>query len=128
MASTLAGRAKNAHPAHRLGFARFMEKVSTGLFTPAAIVLLAAGVWLVFEVEAYEFEQAWIAIGLGAVVVSGVMGPLFFKPTLERGIAAMESGDGPAAGAIMRRLGMGSKVNLLVQFVAVWAMVVKPGL
>lgn len=40
----------------------------------------------------------------------------------------MEAGDGPAAGALMKRLGMGSKAALVLEFVAVWAMVVKPGL
>lgn len=128
LAGALAGRMKTADPVHRLGYARMMEKVATFLFMPAALVVLGAGVWLVVEVDAFEFEQAWISIGFAAVLLAGAMGPLFFKPTIARGIAAMEAGDGPAAGALMRRLGVGSKVALLIEFVAVWAMTVKPGL
>lgn len=128
MAGMLAGRMKTAGPEHRLGFARLMEKVSTGVFMPAAIIVLVAGIWLVLDSDVFEFEQAWVGIGLGIVAVTAAMGPLFFKPTIERGIAAMESGDAAAAGAIMQRLGMGSKIALVLEFVAVWAMVVKPGL
>lgn len=128
LASVFASRMQHADPEHRIGFARFMQKVSTGIFMPAAIVVLAAGVWMVLDNEAYDFEQLWIVIGLGVVAITAAMGPLFFKPTITRGLAAMEAGDGPAVGAIMQRLGMGSKAALVLEFVAVWAMVVKPGL
>ena len=128
LAGVFAGRMKTADPEHRLGFARLMRKVSTGLFMPAAIVVLLAGTWLVIDSEVFEFDQLWISIGFGVVVITAAMGPLFFKPTIERGIAAMESGDGPAVGAAMQRLGMGSKAALVLEFFAVWAMIVKPGL
>ena len=127
-AGVLSSRMKAADPEHRLGFARLMQKVSTGVFMPAAIVVLAMGTWMVLDSDVYDFDQAWISIGFVVIVVTGAMGPLFFKPTIERGIAAMEAGDGPAAGALMKRLGMGSKAALVLEFVAVWAMVVKPGL
>lgn len=128
LASVLTGRMKTADPEHRLGFARLMRKVSTGLFMPAAIVVLAAGTWLVLDSDVYEFDQLWITIGFTVVAITAAMGPLFFKPTIQRGIAAMESGDGPAVAAAMQRLGMGSKAALVLEFFAVWAMVAKPGL
>jgi uncharacterized membrane protein len=128
VAAVIATRMKTADPAHRLGFARLMRWASMGLFMPAALVVLAAGVWMVLDSNVYGFDQAWISIGLGVIAITAVMGPFFFKPTTERGIAAMEAGDGPAAGAAMRRLGLGSRALLVLEFVVVWAMIVKPGL
>jgi uncharacterized membrane protein len=128
LVAVIGARLKDADPEHRLGFARLMQKASTGLFMPAAIIVLTAGIWMVLDSDVYEFEQAWIAIGLGVVAVTAAMAPLFFKPTVTRGIAAMESGDGPAVGAAMQRLAMGSRIALVLEFVAVWAMIVKPGL
>lgn len=128
LASVFAARMKAADPAHALGFARDMSMVSQRVFMPAAIVVLAMGSWLVLDSTIYTFAQAWIVIGIAAVAITAAMGPLFFAPTIAKGISAMEAGDGPAAGAIMSRLGIGSKTALALQFVAVWAMVVKPGL
>jgi uncharacterized membrane protein len=128
LGSVMASRMKTADPEHRLGFARFMRKASTGLFMPAAIVVLLAGTWLVIDSDVFEFDQLWISIGFGIVLITAAMGPLFFKPTLVKGIAGMEAGDGPAVGAAMQRLGIGSRVALVLEFIAVWAMVVKPGL
>lgn len=128
LVGTLSSRLKTADPQHRLGFARAMQTISMKVFMPGAVIVLAMGVWMVLDSEIYEFEQAWIALAIGVVAITGAMGPLFFKPTIDRGVAAMEAGDPAAAGAQMRRLGMGSKFALVLQFIAVWAMVAKPGL
>jgi hypothetical protein len=105
-----------------------MRIVSMKVFMPATLIVFAAGTWLVSLNEVYGYEQLWVSIGFGVVLIAGAMGPLFFKPTIDKGIAAMEAGDRPTAGALMRRLGIGSKAALLLEFVAVWAMIVKPGL
>jgi uncharacterized membrane protein len=128
LVAVIGGRLKTADPEHRLGFARLMQRASTGLFMPAAILVLAAGVWMVLDNDVYGFDQTWISIGLGVVAVTAAMAPLFFKPNVTRGIAAMEAGDGPAAGAAMQRVAIGAWVALILEFIAVWAMVVKPGL
>jgi uncharacterized membrane protein len=128
LAGVFASRMKAADPQHALGFARTMRMVSMKVFMPATLIVFAAGTWLVSLNEVYGYEQLWVSIGFGVVLIAGAMGPLFFKPTIEKGIAAMEAGDGPTAGALMRRLGIGSKAVLLLEFVAVWAMIVKPGL
>lgn len=128
LVGTLSSRLKAADPRHRLGFARAMQGISMKVFMPGAVLVLAMGVWMVLDSEIYEFEQAWIALAIAVVVITGAMGPLFFKPTIDRGVAAMEAGDPAAARAQMRRLGMGSKFALVLQFIALWAMVAKPGL
>ena len=127
LAAVFGTRMKKAEPAHALGFARDMSMVSQRVFMPAAIVVLASGVWLVLDSNVYDLEQAWILIGFAAVAITAGLGPAFFKPTLARGIAAMEAGNGPEAGATMKRLAMVSRISIVIQFIAVWAMVVKPG-
>lgn len=128
LVGVFAGRMKTADPQHRLGFARAMRFISTGVFLPAAGIVLAMGVWMVADSSVYDFEQAWVIIGIGVVAVTAAMVPLLFKPTINQGIAAMEAGGGPAVGAIMRRLSVGARIALLLEFIALWAMVVKPGL
>lgn len=127
MAGALAGRMKTADPQHRLGYARAMQKISVRVFMPAAIILLGVGIWMVADSDVYGFDQAWISAAMAIVIVAGAMGPLFFKPTIDKGIAAMEAGDGPTVGALMARLGMGSKIALVLEFIAVYLMVFKPG-
>lgn len=121
-------RMKAADPQHALGFARSMRKISMGVFMPASLVVLAMGIWMVADSEVFEFSQAWVVIGLVVIGITAVMGPTFFKPNIAKGVAAMEGGGGPQVGAIMSRISIGSKLALLLEFVAVWAMVVKPGL
>jgi len=128
LASVFASRMKTADPEHRIGFARLMQKASVGLFLPSAVIVLAMGTWMVIDSDVYEFDQMWISIGFGIVLITGAMAPFFFKPTIGRSIEAMQAGDAAKAGALMQRLGMGSKLALIAEFIAVWAMVVKPGL
>lgn len=127
LAGVMASRMKVAEPQNRLWFARTMKSVSVGLFMPAAILVLGTGVWIVLDSDLYAFDQAWISAAFAIVIIAGAMGPLFFKPTIDKGIAAMEAGDGPTAGALMARLGMGSKIALVLEFVGVYLMVFKPG-
>jgi uncharacterized membrane protein len=128
LALVLGTRMKDADQSHRLGFARAMKMVSQRVFMPAAILVLVFGTWLVLDSDFYDFEQLWISIGFVAVLATAAMGPAFFKPTLTNAIAAIEADDGLAVGAAMARLAMGSRIAVLIQVVALWAMVVKPGL
>ena len=128
LAAVFAARTKKAAPGHALGFARGMQRFSVGLFIPASLVVLGMGIWLVIDSDVIEFTQAWIVIGLGAVAASLVLALAIVKPNRDRGVAAMEAGGGPQVGLIMRRVGMASRTAILLQFIAVWAMVTKPGL
>jgi uncharacterized membrane protein len=128
LALLLSTRMKDADPAHRLGFATAMKTVSQRIFMPAAILVLIFGTWLVADSDVYDFDQTWISIGFTVVVITAAMGPLFFRPTIAKALSAIEKGDGAAAASAMSRLGLGSRVAVALQFVAVWAMVVKPGL
>lgn len=97
-------------------------------FTPAAVVTLLAGLGLVLE-SGIGFDHLWVLIGLTAVVVSAVLGMAFFGPqsrSLAEEVRARGLDDG--VGARLRRIVLVSQIELVILFVAVFAMTVKPEL
>lgn len=117
-----------ADPPHRLGFARDAVFMGRWVFTPAILVTLAAGIWMVIDADRFAFDQTWVSIGLGALVVSAGIGTGFILPRTKAAIVLAESGEGPAAAGVMRRVALAGRINAVVLLVAVWAMVAKPGL
>lgn len=120
-------RLKTAEPAHRLGFARDLRFTGLWLFSPAAIVLLAAGVWMVLEYDQFAFEDTWIVIGIGAVAIGLGTAIGYLLPNVKKAIDLMTSGRGPEAGAIIARVSIAARLLIVVFLIAVWAMVVQPG-
>ena len=48
--------------------------IGKAVFNPAAIIALAAGVWLVIDLD-YDFSEAWISIGfVGIAVLRNLVG------------------------------------------------------
>jgi uncharacterized membrane protein len=120
-------RSLAAEREHRLGFARDMEVLANRVFAPASIIALLFGILLVLEVDAFEFSDTWVLIGIIGLAASVAVGMGFFGPQTKRLIAELESNDPKAEG----RLGMIAKMSVLdltIVYVVVWAMVAKPGL
>lgn len=101
--------------------------VAGNLFAAAGIVTLAAGVWLVLRVDAWDFDQAWISIGFAGVLLGAVLGMAFYAPQTRALIGELEAGS-PAAGLRGRRIALVSTIETVILVVVVWAMVFKPGL
>lgn len=120
-------RAETAHPAHALGIARDMEYVSIRVFNPAAIVTLVFGILMVVDQDAIGFEQTWIAIGIGAIAASAILGMGYLGPRSKKIVALLESGDAGFAQSLKSVRNV-SLIDLAILLVAVWAMVAKPGL
>jgi uncharacterized membrane protein len=126
LAIVLAARIMRAGPERRIGYAEDMLVVGR-LFAIAGITVLLAGIWLVFRVDAWDWDQAWISIGFIGVAVGAVLGPAFYTPQGKALIAEIRAGD-PEAAARSRRFGMVSMIETAILVVVVWAMVFKPGL
>lgn len=109
-----------------IAFNETMEFVGARIFGPAAMLTLAAGVWLVIDHPAYEFSQTWIVIALGGVAMSIVIGIGFFGPQGKALAAELEANE-PAAATRARRIGRVSMFDTVILLVIVWAMVFKPG-
>lgn len=110
----------------RVKFAEDMLTVGRA-FAVAGVTVLIAGVWLVFRVEAWDWDQAWISIGFIGVLLGAILGPAFYVPQTKALITEMRAGDA-AAEDRRRRIGMVSMIETVVLVVVVWAMVFKPGL
>jgi uncharacterized membrane protein len=114
---------------------RVQHEVGQKLITPAAIVILLAGVYLA-AVGNYDFGKLFVTIGTVIVVALIGAGHAFFSPTelravevAERDVAAAGDGEvvlGAEYQALAKRLAaVGITANLLV-LVAIFVMVIKP--
>jgi uncharacterized membrane protein len=114
---------------------RVQHEIGNKLITPAAVVILLAGIYLAAE-GVYDFSKAFVSIGVVAIVVLLGAGHAFFSPNevraaeaAERDIAAAGSGEvefGPEYEALAKRLMIvGIAANLLV-LAAIFVMVIKP--
>lgn len=98
------------------------------LYSPAAVVLLVTGFALVLRSGSpYEFEQAFVIVGIAVVVVATFLGIRVFGPGGQRAAAAFEAGNGDGARQIVGRLGLYGLLDTVLAVVAVTAMVAKWG-
>jgi len=125
MAQFYAARLARAEPPHRLGFARDLRFASTRVLIPAGVVVLLAGSLMIGE-GVGNWDDTFVVIGLTAVAVSLTTALGFLVPATSRAIHLMTSGQGPAAGAVIRKVSWTARVLIGVMVVAEWAMVVKP--
>jgi hypothetical protein len=112
---------------HRLGYARDIEVLSNRVFAPASIAALLFGILMVLEIDAFDFSQAWILIGIVGLAASVVLGIAFFGPQTKRLVTEISESDPRAEGRLALVAKM-SVVDMTILYVVVWAMVFKPGL
>jgi uncharacterized membrane protein len=115
------------HTVTRIGFV---------IVGPGAFLILATGVVMVIDSEAFGFGTLFVTVGLTAIIVLIAFGPLFFTPA-ERKLAEAAERDIAAAGprevvlsedyqAASRRYALVGNLNALIILVAIFFMVVKP--
>ncbi len=128
MLKVQSARALKADPNRAAELALETERVGTTVLMPSSIVLLVAGLWLVFEGD-WGFGPLWIKLGLGIYVVSAVAGAVFLGPLYKQvGELRAERGPGDAeVTARLRRISNLSWVDLGLLVAAVFVMTVKPG-
>ena len=97
------------------------------LFSPAAIVVLITGVWMVLRESVYEFEQAFVVIGIVAVVLGAVLGVRVYGPGGEEIADLHESGETSQVGIKQRRLLIIGAAEIIFLLFTVWAMVTRLG-
>jgi uncharacterized membrane protein len=103
------------------------EWLGNRLFMPASIVALVTGIWM--TIDAWEFEQAWIVIGLAGIAYSAVTGAAILGPTGQKiGALTAEKGPGDAeVQGLIDKMVRVSRIDLVVLIVVVANMVIKPG-
>jgi uncharacterized membrane protein len=113
---------------------RATETASNYLVTPGAILVLLTGLYL--TIDAWEFADAFVGIGILAVLVLLGLTHGFFNPQgrramglAERDIAAAGNGDVEFSDeywAVSRRIGAVGTVAGLIIAATIFVMVVKP--
>lgn len=110
-----------------LQLGRDAEHFGQRLFMPASVVVLLAGIAMVWY-GPYAFEP-WIALSLAGIVATALTGSLFLGPQGGR-IAALagEKGiDDPEVAAARDRLILVARIDYMVLVAVVGLMVFKPG-
>lgn len=125
----IGSRLQAANDPVQLGnFNRQVEWIGTRVLTPASILIVIAGVFMVLD--RWDFEQLWIIIGIAGFAYSFVNGAFFLGPLSgktgklidERGVEDTQ------VQANIGRLFFYSRIELVILLVVVWAMTMKPTL
>ena len=114
-------------PAASAGWFRIAAGLSTRVYMPAAILLLATGIWMVLLTEAYGFGTTFVTIGFAMIIIGTLLGILVFERGSIRAADALDAGDQTAATAARGRLaGFGILDTVLLLF-TITAMVLRLG-
>lgn len=96
-------------------------------FTPAAILTLLTGIWLVADIEAYGFGERFVTVGFAAVLLIFIGSFAVMIPNGRKMVAAMEAGDAATAQALAPRQSTMGVINVVVLLVTMYAMVARWG-
>lgn len=105
------------------------EFIGMRVFTPASLLILISGIWLVASSHGeFHFSQFWVYSSLVAFAYSFLSGALYVTPRLKRAKAAWaEEGAASEQGAkIMHGLMVVSRIELAILVFIVYDMVAKP--
>jgi uncharacterized membrane protein len=121
-------RALKADPDRAAQLAAETERVGTSVLMPASIVLLVAGLWMVFE-GGWGFRPLWVKLGLGIYLVSVVAGAVFLGPLYKQAgeLRAERGPNDPEVTARLQRISKLGWIDLALLVAAVFVMTVKPG-
>jgi uncharacterized membrane protein len=110
-------------------FARTLSYVGLRVLTPAVVVVLASGVWLVLH-QSRSFGELWILLALGAFALAFLIGAVFLSRNaiaLER-LATGGNADAHGARGALDRWMLGYLVVLALLVFTLWDMIFKPAL
>jgi uncharacterized membrane protein len=113
-------------PGRKAEFAREAEWVGTRIFTPTSLIVLGLGFWMVYDLDwGYPL---WIVLSLVAFGLSFVIGAGFLGPQSGKIAKAIEAhgADSPEAEALIRRVLMVARIDLVILVFVVFDMVLKP--
>jgi uncharacterized membrane protein len=112
-------------PARLATLGQDIEWIANRVFIPASLIAFLSGVLLVVEIDGIGFGDDWIVIGLALYATTFLAGLLFLGPESGRIGALLEQGS-PEAGRRTLRLIMLTRLDLVLLFLLVYDMTVKP--
>lgn len=96
-------------------------------YTPAALVLLGTGLWMVARSSVYEYETVFVSFGVAVVLIGAVLGMAVFGPKGRKAAELRESGDATAAAKVERTLALFGGLDTVLVLLAIASMVWKWG-
>ncbi len=108
-------------------YARQGALIGPALFAPAALALIAFGLWAALELD-WDLGATWITIGFVGWAIGFVLGVAYHGPQggrVKRALAE-EGAVGPRTSRLLRQELAVSVFEVAVVIVVVWAMVAKP--
>ena len=112
-------------PARMATLGEDIEWIAQRVFIPGSLLAFVSGVLLVVESDFYGFGDDWIVIGLGLYATTFFAGLLFLGPESGR-IGKLTEAGSPEVGPRMLRLVMLARLDLVLLFLLLYDMAVKP--
>ena len=109
-----------------LRFVRSLRVTGPLVLAPATIGVVALGLWLVLDGNAWSFGQTWIWLALGLFGIAFLVGAAFQSRAAIGAHRAAEAGRHDEAVVHLRRWLWGMRLILLILLVIAWDMVFKP--
>jgi uncharacterized membrane protein len=107
--------------------ARHTAYLGLRVFGPASLLIIITG--SVMTLQNWSFGQLWIAVAVGLWVLSAALGAIYVGPRIGK-VGELFAEQGPAsveARALLDRMFLVSRLELVAFFVIVGLMVFKPG-
>jgi len=92
-------------------------------YSIAGVLLIATGVGLVLNNDAWSFSSGFVTIGFVAVIIGAVTGITFFGPRAERAAGEFESGQVAEGRSSASSIGTMAMVDTVIVLIALVAMV-----
>jgi uncharacterized membrane protein len=108
-------------------FIASLRVVGPFVLTPASVLVVAFGIWMVVDSPTWTFGQTWIWLALALLVAAVLVGVVFLSRSALAAERASNSGDHVQAMRQLRRWSWGIGLIILLLLVATWDMVFKPG-
>jgi uncharacterized membrane protein len=104
------------------------EWVGLRILVPVSLLTFLLGVWLVIEGDGIGFGDDWILIGLVLFAVTFLAGAGFFGPESGRiaKLVSLHGAGSPEAQGRIRRILILSRIDLVLLFLIIFDMSVKP--
>jgi uncharacterized membrane protein len=112
-------------PARMAAVGQDIEFIAIRTFLPASLLAFVSGVLLVIEADFYGFGDDWIVIGLALYATTFLAGLLFLGPESAR-VGKLNAEGSPEAGPRTARLILLSRLDLVLLFLLLYDMAVKP--
>jgi len=130
MIHLLIERAKATSQQQHIGFiGEQSDWIGNRFFIGSAIVLLGTGIWMVADLEGYEFSQFWISYSLTILLLSFIVGATFLGPQGKK-LGQMMETEPPGSPAVQAQFGKVltvGRIELFFLLTVVVVMATKPG-